>query len=67
LQNRTDVLEGQWTEFVLLEKVVQILFQHFEHQAGVAFVLEALISSHKVELVCIFLAKSRQNTDLKHN
>jgi len=64
LQNRTDVLQGEWTEFVLFQKVVQVLFQHLKDQAGVAFVLEALVSSHKVELVCIFLAKSGQNTDL---
>lgn len=56
LQYGPDVLERQRTELVLLEEVVQVLLQHLKHQACVILVLEALVRTHKVELVCIFLA-----------
>ena len=57
MSDGSDVLERQRLEFVLLEEVVQVLFQHLEHQAGVVLVGEALVGTHKVKLICIFLAK----------
>jgi hypothetical protein len=51
-----DVLEWKWLELVLLEKVVEVLLQHLEHEAGVVLVREALVGPHKVELVRILLA-----------
>lgn len=65
LQDGSDVLEWQRTELVLLEEVVQILLQHLKHQTGVVLVLKALVCSHKVELVCILLAESWQDTNLQ--
>ena len=51
-----DVLEGEGLELVLLEKVVEVLLQHLEDEAGVVLVGEALVRPHKVELVRILLA-----------
>lgn len=64
MQNWPDELERQWREFVLLEKIVQVLLQHLEHQARVVLVLKALESPHKIKFVGIFLAQSRQNGHL---
>lgn len=58
LKNWSNIFEWQWTELVLFEKVVQILFQHLEHQTGVVLMLEALVCSDKIELIGIFLAKT---------
>ena len=57
MSDGSNVLERQRLEFVLLEEVVQVLFQHLEHQAGVVLVGEALVGTNKVKLICIFLAK----------
>ena len=56
LQNGSNVLQRQGTEFILFEKIVKILLEHLEDQAGVVFVLEALECSYKVKLICILLA-----------
>ena len=50
-----DIFERQGLEFVLLQKVVQILLQHFKHQTCVVFMGEALIGSNKIVFVSIFL------------
>lgn len=60
-------LEGQWGEFVLFEEVIEVLFQHLKHQAGVVLVLETLKGSYKVVIVCIFLAKSCKDSNLMVN
>ena len=52
-----DVLEWEGLELVLLEKVVEVLLQHLEDEAGVVLVGEALVGPHKVELVSILLAE----------
>ena len=56
MSDRPDVLERQGLKLVLLEKVVQVLLQHLKDQAGVILVSEALVGSHEIELVSIFLA-----------
>lgn len=43
LQYRSNVAQGERAELAVLEKVVQILFKHLKHQAGVTLVLEAFI------------------------
>lgn len=48
----------------MLEKVVQVLFEHLEHETRVVLVLEALERTDKVELVRILLAEARQNRHL---
>lgn len=50
LKNRTDDFEWQWTELVLLEKVVQILLEHFKDETSVVLVSKALISAHEIPL-----------------
>ena len=55
----TNVFEWEGLELVLLEKVVEVLLQHLEHEAGVVLVREALVGAHKVELVRILLAKRK--------
>ena len=52
-----DVLEWERLKLVLLEKVVEVLLQHLEDEAGVVLVGEALVGPHKVELVRILLAE----------
>ena len=52
-----DVLEWERLKLVLLEKVVEVLLQHLEDEAGVVLVGEALVGPHKVELVSILLAE----------
>lgn len=60
-------LEGQWRKFVLFEEVVEVLFQHLKYQAGVVLVLETLKGSHKVVIICIFLAESCKDSNLRIN
>jgi hypothetical protein len=67
LKNWSNIFEWQWAELVLFEKVIQILFQHLEHQTRVVLMLEALICSDKIELIGIFLAKTWQDANLKPN
>lgn len=64
LQNRPDDFEWQWTELVLFKKVIQVLFQHLKHQAGVAAVLKALQSTHHIVLICILAAQPGQDLHL---
>ena len=53
--NWTNVFERKGLELVLLEEIVEVLFQHLEDEAGVVLVREALVGPHKVELVRILL------------
>ena len=55
--NWTNVFERKGLELVLLEEIVEVLLQHLEDEAGVVLVREALVGTHKVELVRILLAK----------
>ena len=64
LQNGPDDLEWQGVEFVLLEEVVEVLFQHLKHQAGVAEVLETLQGPHHVVLVGILVTQTGQDPNL---
>ncbi len=64
LQNGPNHLQRQRTELVLLEEVVQVLLQHLKHQTGVASVLEALESPHKVVLLGLLPAQSGQDAHL---
>lgn len=50
LQYRTDDFEWQRTEFVLLEKVVQILLKHLKDKTCVVLVSKALVSAHEIPL-----------------
>ena len=52
-----DILKRKGLELVLLEKVVQVLLQHLEHEAGVVLVSETLVRSDKIVFVRIFLAE----------
>jgi hypothetical protein len=61
LQYWSDVLQRQRRKLVLLQEVVQILLKHLKHQTCVILVLKALESPHKVELISVLLAESRQN------
>ena len=51
-----DVLQRKRLKLVLLQEVIEVLLQHLEHEACMVLVREALVCSHKVELVGIFLA-----------
>lgn len=64
MQYGPDVLQWKRREFVLLQKVVQVLLEHLEHQTGVVLVLEALERPHKVELVRILLAEPAEDRHL---
>ena len=59
-----NVLQRQGLEFILLQKVVQVLLQHFKDQTSVVFVSETLISPHEIVLIRVLLGQSGQNTDL---
>ena len=59
-----NVLQRQGLEFILLQKVVQVLLQHLKDQASVVFVSETLISPHEIVLIRVLLGQSGQNTDL---
>jgi hypothetical protein len=61
LDNWPNAGQREWTEFVLFQKIVEILFEHFEDQTSVIFVLETFIGPNKIEFFCIFIAQSRQN------
>ena len=43
LQDGSDVPERKRAELAVFQEVIQVLLQHLKHQAGVAFVLEALV------------------------
>ena len=58
LQYRSDVFQRQRRKLILLQEIVQILLEHFKHQASVILVLEALKGPHKVEFVSIFLTEA---------
>ena len=62
--NGPDVLERQGLELVLLQKVVQILFQHLKDQTSVILMSKTLIGSHEIVLISIFLGQTGQNADL---
>lgn len=64
LQYWSDVLQRQRRKLILLQEVVQVLLEHFEHQASVVLMLEALERSHEVELIGILLAEAWQDGDL---
>ena len=53
----SDVFEREGLELVLLEEIVEVLFQHLEDQACVVLVGEALVSTNEIEFVRIFLAE----------
>ena len=59
-----NVLQRQGLEFILLQKVVQVLLQHFKDQTSVVFVSETLISPYEIVLIRVLLGQSGQNTDL---
>lgn len=61
LQYRSDVLQRQRRKLILLQEVVQVLFEHFEHQTRVIFVLEAFEGSDEVEFIGVLLAETRQD------
>lgn len=64
LGDRTDVLEWQRLKVVRLEKIVQILLEHLEHQAGVVLVREAFERPYEVVVVRALLGQTPQNGDL---
>ena len=64
LEGGAYVLEGEWTKFTLFEEVVEILFQEFKYQARMVFVLEVLVRTDKIEVVCVLRAESREDADL---
>lgn len=64
LQDRSDVLQRQWRKLILLQEVIQVLFEHFEHQTCVILVLEAFECPHKVELIGVLLAETREDRHL---
>ena len=64
LRNGTDVLQRQRLKLVLLEKVVQILLQHLEHQARVELVREALVRLDEVVRVGVLATQALQYADL---
>lgn len=51
LENRANVFEGQGTELVLLEKVIEVLLQHLKDQACVILMLEALVGPYEVVVI----------------
>ena len=51
LHYRSNILQLQRAELVLLQKVVEILLKHFKHKTGVILVLEALKGANEVKLV----------------
>ena len=56
--------ERQRTELVLLEKVVQVLLEHLKDETRVRLVLKDFVGAHKIVLVGVFLAQTRQYTHL---
>ena len=64
LHHGPNALERQRRELVLLEKVVQVLLQHLEHETRVVLVLEDLVGAHQIVLVRVLLAEPRQDADL---
>lgn len=64
LQDGSDVAQGERAELAVLEEVVQVLLEHLKHQAGVTFVLEAFVRTHKVVLICIFCTQPVQDAHL---
>lgn len=48
---------------VLLEVIIQVYVQEFEHYADVVKMGETFICSYKIELLCIHFTQSRQNID----
>jgi len=67
LQDGSDVPQGKRAELAVLEEVVQVLLQHLEHQAGVTFVLEAFVGTHKVVLVGVLCTQPVEDADLEEN
>lgn len=64
LHDGSDAVEWEGGELVLLEEVVEVLFEHLEHQAGVTLVLEALEGAHEVELLGVFVRETGEDRDL---
>lgn len=64
LHDRPNALERQRRELVLLEKVVQVLLEHLEHETRVVLVLKDLVGAHQVVLVGVLLAQPRQDAHL---
>lgn len=64
LRDGTDVLQWQWLELVLLEEIIEVLFQHLEHEARVVLMLETFVRPHKVELVGVLMAEAGEDADL---
>ena len=61
LHDGADKLEGQRTELVLLQKVVEVLFEQLKDEARVVLMLETLVGPDKVKLVGVLLAQPLQN------
>ena len=61
LGNGSDVFERERCELVLLEKIVEILLEHFEDETSVVLVLEAFVSPHEIEIVRTLLQKNNVN------
>lgn len=64
LHNGSYAFQGQRTELVLFEKVVQILFEHFKHETRVTLVLKDFVGSNEIEFVGVLLSETRQNAYL---
>ena len=60
----SDVLQRQGLEFILLQKVVQVLLQHLKDQTCVIFVSETLIGPYEIVFIRVLLGQSGQNADL---
>jgi len=56
--------QRDWLEPIFLEEVVQVLSEHFEHEAGVSAVSETFIRPNHVERAGILLAKPQQDGHL---
>lgn len=54
LQDGSYVPEGKRAELAVLEEVIEVLLQHLKHQAGVTFMLEALVRTHKIVFISVF-------------
>jgi len=64
LCDRSDVLQRQRLELIMLQKVVEVLFEHLKDETHVVLVLEEFERANKVILVRIFLTQAAQDVHL---
>jgi hypothetical protein len=61
LEDWANVFEGQGAKLVLLQKVIEVLFQHLKDQARVILVLEALVGPYEIVVVRTLRAQPGQD------